>query len=367
MFYGHIKSLTPSGGRYVLRFDPAWLLEGTTGQQAAVADGVLPPGEPVPNDNYTRDESHKLLTFLVPRTARITVADERRHEGHREHAGDRRRVRADPEGQEPESPRAVRPQPEGLGLLGRRPHRHACARSTRSTTRSYATSDGRAGVSTTTSPRSTTASTASTTRGSNCVPGTPQLGDRRVERQRLAVGAVGRHRVERVAARDDARGERDRLAGEAVRIAAAVVVLVRGADDGADAAEQAADAREHRLAVDRVRRMTAHSSSLSGPRLLMISFGTWILPTSWSSAANSASRRVSASTPSSSRDREHELDDLLAVRAGVRVVGLDHVAEQERGAAVGLSELERVVDPRPRAGARTAPAGRPAAARATKA
>ena len=73
VFYGHVKSLTPSDGRYVLRFDPAWLLEGTTAEKAAVADGVLPPGEPVPNDNHTRDESHKLLTFVVPRTARVTV------------------------------------------------------------------------------------------------------------------------------------------------------------------------------------------------------------------------------------------------------------------------------------------------------
>ena len=73
VFYGHVESLTPSGKRYLLRFDPAWLLEGITAQRAAVADGVLPPGEPVPNDNYTRDESHRLLTFLVPRTARITI------------------------------------------------------------------------------------------------------------------------------------------------------------------------------------------------------------------------------------------------------------------------------------------------------
>jgi hypothetical protein len=73
VFYGHIASLTPSGGRYLLRFDPAWLLEGTTAQRAAVADGKLPPGEPVPNDNYTRDETHKLLTFVVPKTARVTV------------------------------------------------------------------------------------------------------------------------------------------------------------------------------------------------------------------------------------------------------------------------------------------------------
>jgi hypothetical protein len=73
VFYGHVRSLTPSGKRYILRFDPAWLLEGITAERAAVADGALPKGEPVPNDNYTRDESHKLLTFLVPRTARVTV------------------------------------------------------------------------------------------------------------------------------------------------------------------------------------------------------------------------------------------------------------------------------------------------------
>jgi hypothetical protein len=73
VFYGHVKSLTPSGQRYVLRFDPAWLLEGTTAERAAVDDKVLPPGEPVPNDNYTRDESHRLLMFVVPRTAKVTV------------------------------------------------------------------------------------------------------------------------------------------------------------------------------------------------------------------------------------------------------------------------------------------------------
>jgi hypothetical protein len=73
VFYGHIRSLTPSGGRYVLGFDPAWLLEGTTAEKAAVADGVLAPGAPAPNDNYTRDESHKLLMFVVARTARVTV------------------------------------------------------------------------------------------------------------------------------------------------------------------------------------------------------------------------------------------------------------------------------------------------------
>jgi hypothetical protein len=73
VYYGHVHSLTASGKRYILRFDPAWLLEGVTAERAAVEDGALAPGEPVPNDNYTRDESHRLLTFLVPRTAKVTV------------------------------------------------------------------------------------------------------------------------------------------------------------------------------------------------------------------------------------------------------------------------------------------------------
>jgi hypothetical protein len=72
-FYGHIASLTRRGRRYELRFDPAWLLSGETARRAAVADGVLPPGEPVPNDSYTRDESHRLLTFDVSPTAHATV------------------------------------------------------------------------------------------------------------------------------------------------------------------------------------------------------------------------------------------------------------------------------------------------------
>ena len=73
VFYGHVISLTPSGAQYTLRFDPAWLLEGSTAEKAAVADGVLAPGESVPDDNYTRDESHKTLTFVLPKTAKITV------------------------------------------------------------------------------------------------------------------------------------------------------------------------------------------------------------------------------------------------------------------------------------------------------
>ena len=60
----------------------------------------------------------------------------------------------------------------------------------------------------------------STTAGSNCVPG--RLGEpaeRLLDRQRLAVRAVGRHRVEGVAGEDDPRLERDLVGGEAVRVA----------------------------------------------------------------------------------------------------------------------------------------------------
>src|SRR5215210_1679141 len=71
--WGHIKTLTPKGSRFELRFDPALWLSGVTAQRAAVADKVLRPGEPVPNDYYVRDESHRLLTYLVPANARVTV------------------------------------------------------------------------------------------------------------------------------------------------------------------------------------------------------------------------------------------------------------------------------------------------------
>ena len=44
-------------------------------------------------------------------------------------------------------------------------------------------------------------------------------------------------------------------------------------------------------------------------------------------------------------DRDHEIDDVAAVSAGVLVVGFDDVAEQHGRSAVCGGELERVVDP----------------------
>ena len=71
--FGHINSLKRDGDGYRLRFDPAWFTSGVTANEAAAEDGAVEPGEPVPNDNYVVDESHRLLTYLVPADARVTV------------------------------------------------------------------------------------------------------------------------------------------------------------------------------------------------------------------------------------------------------------------------------------------------------
>jgi hypothetical protein len=68
--YGHIASLRRRNGHYVLRFDPAFLLTGVTASRAALEDTGSPD---VPNDAYTVDETHRLLTFLVPSKAQASV------------------------------------------------------------------------------------------------------------------------------------------------------------------------------------------------------------------------------------------------------------------------------------------------------
>lgn len=73
--FGHVKTVTRMASRWELRFDPALWLTGVTANRAAAADGVVEPGEPVPNDYYVRDEAHELLTYVVPTTAKVTVLD----------------------------------------------------------------------------------------------------------------------------------------------------------------------------------------------------------------------------------------------------------------------------------------------------
>ena len=68
--YGHIKRLSRKNGRFELGFDPAWFTSGVTASRAKLADTG---SSDVPNDNYTVEEGHRLLTYIVPATARVTV------------------------------------------------------------------------------------------------------------------------------------------------------------------------------------------------------------------------------------------------------------------------------------------------------
>lgn len=70
LVYGHIASLTPKGDGFEMQFDPAWWLNGETASRAALEDTG---SSDVPNDYYIVEEGHRLLTYLVPETARVTV------------------------------------------------------------------------------------------------------------------------------------------------------------------------------------------------------------------------------------------------------------------------------------------------------
>ena len=68
--FGRITSLNRVGSRYILRFDPALLLTGYTAQRAKRED--TGSGE-VPNDYYILDETHRLLSYVVPAGTPVTV------------------------------------------------------------------------------------------------------------------------------------------------------------------------------------------------------------------------------------------------------------------------------------------------------
>jgi hypothetical protein len=70
VLYGHIESLSRKGARWRLRFDPALLLRGTAAEQAAFEDTG---SRDVPNDSYTLDESHRLVTYDVSSRAPVTI------------------------------------------------------------------------------------------------------------------------------------------------------------------------------------------------------------------------------------------------------------------------------------------------------
>jgi hypothetical protein len=73
VLFGYAKGVTPQGKGFLVRVDPAEYLSGETANRAAIEDGVIAPGDVVPNDHYIRDEGHRLLTYRIAAGARVTV------------------------------------------------------------------------------------------------------------------------------------------------------------------------------------------------------------------------------------------------------------------------------------------------------
>lgn len=71
--FGYIRSVSTAGPAATLAFDKAEFLTGDEAQRAAVEDGALPPGEPVPNDYYIRNPDKSTRTLLIATDAEITA------------------------------------------------------------------------------------------------------------------------------------------------------------------------------------------------------------------------------------------------------------------------------------------------------
>ena len=68
--WGHIKSLKRKGSHFEMRFDPGLMLHGVTAERASLEDRGT---SEITNDYYVREESHRLLTYVVPANAHVTV------------------------------------------------------------------------------------------------------------------------------------------------------------------------------------------------------------------------------------------------------------------------------------------------------
>ena len=70
VLFGHVESLAPKGDHFELQFDPAWFTTGLTASRAKLEDTGYAD---VPNDSYVVEEGHRLLTYVLPTNAHITV------------------------------------------------------------------------------------------------------------------------------------------------------------------------------------------------------------------------------------------------------------------------------------------------------
>ena len=71
--FGYIRSVSTAGPAATLAFDEAEFLTGDAAQKAAEEDGVVAPGETVPNDYYIRNRDQTTQTLRIANDARITA------------------------------------------------------------------------------------------------------------------------------------------------------------------------------------------------------------------------------------------------------------------------------------------------------
>lgn len=71
---GYVKNVWVSAGTRKLSIDYVQLLWGTAAIKAAIADGVLKPGQNLDNDYYIRNQSPALRTFDVSGSVQIVIS-----------------------------------------------------------------------------------------------------------------------------------------------------------------------------------------------------------------------------------------------------------------------------------------------------
>ena len=71
--FGYIRSVSTAGPVATLAFDEAEFLTGDAAQKAAEKDGVVAPGEAVPNDYYVRNADKATRTLRIASDATITA------------------------------------------------------------------------------------------------------------------------------------------------------------------------------------------------------------------------------------------------------------------------------------------------------
>jgi hypothetical protein len=70
---GYIKKIYLKGGKYYLDIDYIQFLTGDEAYEAALEDGVITTGEPVPNDYYIRNVNPKIRTFPIDENVEVFI------------------------------------------------------------------------------------------------------------------------------------------------------------------------------------------------------------------------------------------------------------------------------------------------------